>query len=1133
MFFQPRHSSHPASAKPPAPEGQHCPAASSRLPINQADTKPQSSRNSLLPRSLPLWASPLAWSTASLAALAIFFSPASLARECDDIDDLGPECTSLELNFTGLTSLPEGIFRGPTNVEEINLNFNHLTSLPEGIFRGLTNLERIYLISNALTSLPEGIFRGLTNLEVIYLGSNYLPSLPEGIFRGLTNLEEIDLSSNYLSSLPEGIFRGLTNLEEIDLSSNYPSSLPEGIFRGLTNLTEIYLASNDLTSLPEGLFRGLTNLEYINLLHNNLSCLPSIPLSVRVNPSSLRNLPSCGENRPPELSSRRFQARDLGVGVRFRFNASPYFTDPDGDPLTYSASSSDTSKLAINEPSDGTFVITGKQEGDVRVTVTADDGNGGTREASFTVRVQNNRIVIDRDEVRVRLNPFDSIQAAEVYKLYKNIDGLIKRNTQIKEVKSSENKKEFVINSKDLINTVLGSGDVVRYLTGPFNDFINGWSGEYNISLGRRLEEGEEVWVRLRSSHPDLFVIQPGDRVVFTHGDDDPKTVTIRMNFSLQDYVLRELDDFPDEVTLSHNSNLPGDIDDLTIVLDKPTGTLRKRMFNQFAELHRAILENRLEALCATQMHCRLLWGSFETGQLIGELLLLIPGVDEALDDLAGALGTAYGTLRAKYLLGGVSGLVDHVKEKAKSVTNTAVENSMDIISSIPTSRVRSGSRRLSQSAMDTDVKLSFDQVLDHSVDFLVSHHHAIENGTFNWQQAFSGKTFNLPLSIPNLAQRNAISQADAPAAHNISFWGSFNYSDFADKDDTFSLDGKSFTYTLGVDSAISSSVMAGFSVATSNVNADYTAFNSAMEGDYSIDLTVATPYVSWSVNDSLNIWASLGYGHGRSDFSLNSIGDLDLASIAEVDPASRHQRRSDSFFSISSGIRWELSLSPKTDLALNLAASNASFLDVDISSARASAQLSRTFTRQWGSFLTAMDLALLMSNADKSVMELSGDFSVAPDTSRFTAFSSARVLLFGGDRKEWGMGGGLRYRPGPKGQGLSLSLQPSFGQQDNSLALFYKDGFPLNDDLELSLSSQPLTAQLQAELAYGFRTANGNALLTPYTDASLAHNSNTYSAGLRYELDSGLELDLSASHRQRSSGNNDNHLFLQLRSEL
>ena len=121
---------------------------------------------------------------------------------------------------------------------------------------------------------------------------------------------------------------------------------------------------------------------------------------------------------------------------------------------------------------------------------------------------------------------------------------------------------------------------------------------------------------------------------------------------------------------------------------------------------------------------------------------------------------------------------------------------------------------------------------------------------------------------------------------------------------------------------------------------------------------------------------------------------------------------------------------------------------------------------------------------------------------------------------------------PGERGEGLSLALQPSFGQSNSSLSNLHLDPFSFSDPTEPALSSSPLTARFNAELAYGFPTGN-HALLTPYVDASLAHNANTYTTGLRYKLDSGLDLDLSASHRTRSSHHNDNRFFLQLRSDL
>ena len=164
--------------------------------------------------------------------------------------------------------------------------------------------------------------------------------------------------------------------------------------------------------------------------------------------------------------------------------------------------------------------------------------------------------------------------------------------------------------------------------------------------------------------------------------------------------------------------------------------------------------------------------------------------------------------------------------------------------------------------------------------------------------------------------------------------------------------------------------------------------------------------------------------------------------------------------------------------------------------------------------------------------MELSSQLDWFPDQGRISGSTNARVLLFGGDRSEWGIGGSVTLLPGERGEGLSIALQPSFGQTNSSLSNLHLDPFSFSDPTELALSTSPLTARFNAELAYGFPTGN-HALLTPYIDAYLAHSSNTYTTGLRYQLDSGLDLDLSASHRTRSSGNNDNRFFLQLRSDL
>ena len=64
-------------------------------------------------------------------------------------------------------------------------------------------------------------------------------------------------------------------------------------------------------------------------------------------------------------------------GTSVSLGVSPYFTDPDGDELTYAAASSGTA-VATVEVSGDTVAVTGEAEGDATVTVTARDPDGLT-----------------------------------------------------------------------------------------------------------------------------------------------------------------------------------------------------------------------------------------------------------------------------------------------------------------------------------------------------------------------------------------------------------------------------------------------------------------------------------------------------------------------------------------------------------------------------------------------------------------------------------------------------------------------------------------------------------------------------------------------------------------------------------
>ena len=96
-------------------------------------------------------------------------------------------------------------------------------------------------------------------------------------------------------------------------------------------------------------------------------------------------------NRAPR-SVGSVPAQTVQVGSSTRVNVSQYFSDPDGDALTYSATSS-SSSVARASVSGSTVTITGARAGSATITVTARDPGGlsATQQVRVTVSEPNRR----------------------------------------------------------------------------------------------------------------------------------------------------------------------------------------------------------------------------------------------------------------------------------------------------------------------------------------------------------------------------------------------------------------------------------------------------------------------------------------------------------------------------------------------------------------------------------------------------------------------------------------------------------------------------------------------------------------------------------------------------------------------
>lgn len=97
--------------------------------------------------------------------------------------------------------------------------------------------------------------------------------------------------------------------------------------------------------------------------------------------------PAPTPNQAP-LASGAIQPQTVAVGQTVTVDVSSYFTDPDGDALTFTAASSNAATASV-AVSGGVVTVTAAARGVVTVTVTARDPGGLSAQLAFTVTVPN------------------------------------------------------------------------------------------------------------------------------------------------------------------------------------------------------------------------------------------------------------------------------------------------------------------------------------------------------------------------------------------------------------------------------------------------------------------------------------------------------------------------------------------------------------------------------------------------------------------------------------------------------------------------------------------------------------------------------------------------------------------------
>ena len=179
------------------------------------------------------------------------------------------EVMSVFIDCTGLTSIPEGLFKNNVNVKNFGSTFygcKGLTSIPERLFEHnikVRAFESTFQECTGLTSIPEGLFKN--NVNVKYFESTFgvctgLTIIPEGLFKNnvkATGFRYTFYVCTGLTSIPEGLFKNnvkAKNFESAFSDCKGLTSIPEGLFKNnvnATNFHDTFIGCRGITSIPE------------------------------------------------------------------------------------------------------------------------------------------------------------------------------------------------------------------------------------------------------------------------------------------------------------------------------------------------------------------------------------------------------------------------------------------------------------------------------------------------------------------------------------------------------------------------------------------------------------------------------------------------------------------------------------------------------------------------------------------------------------------------------------------------------------------------------------------------------------------------------------------------------------------
>ena len=339
-------------------------------------------------------------------------------------------------------------------------------------------------------------------------------------------------------------------------------------------------------------------------------------------------------------------------------------------------------------------------------------------------------------------------------------------------------------------------------------------------------------------------------------------------------------------------------------------------------------------------------------------------------------------------------------------------------------------------------------------------------------------------------------------------------------------------TGTVGVDGEWDR-WLAGVAVSHSRGEGSYTmpGLEDRGRGELDNTLTSLHPYLRYAVNDRLDVWGVLGYGWGELTLEQETATNYDTDTTLVMGAVGGRG------LLLAAAETGGFQLATRTDAMFTRTTSEAvvglASADAEAHRLRVVLEGSRALTWADGRSLTpSVEVGLRHDWGDAETgfgVELGGRVHYADPSLGLTLDAAVRGLLAheDNDYDEWGASGSLRLAPGAAGQGLSLTLAPTWGAAASGVnGLWTRQ---TTAGLAPPGRTRAPAGRLNAEVGYGVPAPFGTGLLTPYAGTVFTDGAaRTYRLGTRWTAVSGLSLTLEG-RRQESPGQQPVNQGLQL----